>query len=76
MKITERGQVTIPKDLRDKYGITPAIDLCFIERENGLLLVKAGNVNPFECFRGIAKKTKGIPSTTDEYLKVIREVEK
>ena len=75
MKITERGQVTIPKDLRDKYGITPAVNLCFIEQENGLLLVKSGLVNPFEKFRGISKKTSHIPETTDEFLKVIREIE-
>ena len=30
MKIGERGQVTIPKDIREKYGLMPYIevDLC------------------------------------------------
>ena len=75
MRITERGQITIPKGLRDKYGITPTTEMEFLEREGGLLLVKARAVNTLERFRGLARKTPGIPDSTDEFIKAIREGE-
>jgi bifunctional DNA-binding transcriptional regulator/antitoxin component of YhaV-PrlF toxin-antitoxin module len=73
MRPTERGQVTIPKTLREKYGITKYTELQFLEREEGLLLVKAGSVNPLERFRGLAKTGKGIPTKTDDFIRFIRE---
>ncbi len=73
MRITERGQITIPKLLRDKYGITPATELEFLERDGGLLLVKARSISSLERFRGLARKTPGIPDDTDDFLGAIRE---
>ena len=73
MRPTERGQITIPKALRDKYGITQATEVQFLERDEGLLLVKARTINPLERFRGLAKPRKGIPETTDDFIKAIRE---
>jgi AbrB family looped-hinge helix DNA binding protein len=75
LRITERGQITIPKNLRDKYGITPATDLEFMESDKGLLLVKARAVNPLERFRGLARLTPGIPKRTDKFINAIREGE-
>ena len=75
MRITERGQVTIPTSLREKYGITPATELEFLEKEGGLLLVKSRTFSPLERFRGVAKATTGIPSGTDDFIKAIREGE-
>ena len=73
MRITERGQVTIPKNLRNKYGISTATELDFLEKKDGIMLVKARTISPLERFRGIAKKNRDIPNTTDEFLKAIRE---
>lgn len=39
MKITVKGQVTIPKKYREKYGLTPHTDVDFVE-ENGKLMVQ------------------------------------
>ncbi len=75
MRITERGQITIPKHLRDKYGITPATELEFLESGKGLLLVKARAVSPLERFRGLARLAPGIPDSTDEFIRAIREGE-
>ncbi len=36
MRITERGQVTIPKYLREKYGIHRSTELAFLEKEEWL----------------------------------------
>ncbi|RKX68748.1 MAG: AbrB/MazE/SpoVT family DNA-binding domain-containing protein [Spirochaetes bacterium] len=40
MKLMERGQLTIPKKYRDRYGIRPGTELEMIEKEEGLLIVK------------------------------------
>ena len=75
MCITERGQVTIPKHLHDKYGITPATELEFPESEKGLLLVKARAFSPLERFRALARLKPGIPDSTDEFVRALREGE-
>jgi AbrB family looped-hinge helix DNA binding protein len=38
MRVTSKGQVTIPKAVRDKLGITPGTDVGFSE-EGALILV-------------------------------------
>lgn len=39
MRIGERGQVVIPKELRDRFGLLPNTDVEFLE-EKGRLLVR------------------------------------
>lgn len=72
MKVTEKGQVTVPKRLRKKYGITATTEIEFVEREGAILLVKKEAAHSLARFRGIANK-KGIPRRTDEFLRQIRE---
>ena len=38
MRVTERGQITIPKALRAKYGITPQTEI-IVSDENGVITV-------------------------------------
>ena len=40
MRIGERGQVTIPKKLREKYGLQPHDEVTFVERRGDLILQK------------------------------------
>jgi AbrB family looped-hinge helix DNA binding protein len=40
MKITEKGQVTIPQDVREKLGLLPYTEVEFIIRKEGVLLRK------------------------------------
>jgi len=40
MEIGERGQVTIPKPLREKYGLLPNIEVEFIPEKDGIKLQK------------------------------------
>jgi AbrB family looped-hinge helix DNA binding protein len=35
MRVTEKGQVTIPKAIRDKLGIVPGSEVDFVEGETG-----------------------------------------
>ena len=40
MRVTEKGQVTIPKPIRDKLGIGPGSELEFVEKDNVVELVR------------------------------------
>ena len=41
MKVTTKGQVTIPAKLRDEYGFLPHSDLVWKRSKKGLILTKA-----------------------------------
>ncbi len=34
-KITSKGQVTIPKEIRDRFGLLPGTEVEFVERNGG-----------------------------------------
>ena len=40
MRITSKGQVTIPKKWREKFGFWPGSEVDFIAEEDGLKIVK------------------------------------
>jgi AbrB family looped-hinge helix DNA binding protein len=42
-KVTSRGQITIPQDLRDKHNIKPGDTVYFLE-DNGNLTLKIGPI--------------------------------
>lgn len=39
MRVTSKGQVTIPKDVRDALGISPGTDVGFQEEDGKIVLV-------------------------------------
>jgi AbrB family looped-hinge helix DNA binding protein len=38
MRVTEKGQVTIPKEIRDRLGIGPGSEVDFVERDAVVIL--------------------------------------
>ena len=44
VKITSKGQVTIPMALREKYGLLPETEVEFVDDGQGVRLVRAGTV--------------------------------
>ena len=58
MKIGERGQVTIPKEMREKYGLLPHIEVDFEEAQSGVLTKKkVRHTSPVDKVFGILKKS-------------------
>jgi len=45
MKITSKGQVTIPLTMRRKHGLLPRREVEFVDQPNGVLVVKAGKLS-------------------------------
>lgn len=41
MKITSKGQVTIPQELRERHGFLPYTEVDFVAAKDGLKLVKS-----------------------------------
>ena len=66
-KVTSKGQVVIPKKLREKYGIRSATSIRWIEKDKGILMVPESE-DPIVTARGMLKGS-GILKT---YLKAKR----
>jgi AbrB family looped-hinge helix DNA binding protein len=72
MRVTIKGQVTVPKGLRQRFGIGPATEVEFHEERGKLVLVKrTSKGSPVARVRG---RVKRIPAgrDVDEYLRQVR----
>jgi AbrB family looped-hinge helix DNA binding protein len=52
MRVTTKGQVTIPQHIRKKLGITPATEVDFVEDKGRIILESALN-------KGVSQLQKG-----------------
>jgi antitoxin PrlF len=66
--IAERGQVTIPKDLRIQLGLKPGTVLDFEIDHGKLIAFKSEPVDPVQAVMGCL----GIGKHTDDAMKQIR----
>ena len=53
-RVTSKGQVVIPKKLREKYGIRTATAIRWIEKDQGILMVPESE-DPIVAARGMLK---------------------
>ena len=72
MRVTTKGQVTIPQHIREKLGITPATEVDFVEEEGRIFLIKRKEgraaTQKFAKLRGSAT----VKMTTDEIMALTR----
>ncbi len=66
--VSEKGQVTIPKRLRDRLGIRPGQLLDFDEEGGNLVARKAAVQDPVDAVFGIVD----LGGTTDAFIAAIR----
>jgi AbrB family looped-hinge helix DNA binding protein len=74
MRIGQHGQVTIPKDLRERFGLKPETEVEFQMVNNSILLrKKPGNLN-LARWKGRCRKTfKELGYTrVDEFIEDVR----
>ena len=72
MKISERGQVTVPKKQRDRFGFKPNTDVEFVEIDHQLVLRKKHRRRlPIESVRGILRGRNNGKST-DQIIEELR----
>ena len=67
--LTTKGQLLIPKRIRNKYGIKSGVKVAFLESPHGVI-IKPMDTAYFESFAGLYKDS--LPST-DEYMKMKKE---
>lgn len=72
MRVTSKGQVTIPRHIREKMGITPHSEVDFVEENGRVILVKREQstsvLQTFRRVRGIAT----VKMSTDEIMALTR----
>ena len=69
MRISERGQITIPKRFRDRFGMNKDVEVEITPTEVGLLIQKrTAAKHPVERVSGILDGTVDI----DQYIEEIR----
>lgn len=72
MKVTTKGQVTIPQEIRDRFGFLPHTDVDFEVRDGDVFLLKAG---AGRRGRTVVEHLRGrgdVGMTADEILELTR----
>ena len=69
-KITTKGQVTIPKGVRERMGLRPGDELEFTEEDGVFHLRKRVDPEVFKKYRGYLKELAGQDS--DELVREMR----
>ena len=75
MKIGARGQVTIPKPLRERFGLTAATEVEFLEKNGELVLQKKVFNDSNEIKADIMYCVgilQGRPANIDQFIEEIR----
>jgi AbrB family looped-hinge helix DNA binding protein len=70
-KVTSKGQITIPKDIRDTLGVKVGDEVEFVENERGVITMrKKLPPRDFHKWKGFLKDLEG--RTTDEIMEELR----
>ena len=71
MRIGERGQVTIPKALRDKFGLEPRDEVTFVQ-SRGELILRKKRVTVDSGIRKWVGRLGRMPESVDEFIDDVR----
>jgi antitoxin PrlF len=58
-RVTTKGQITIPKDVRERLGLRPGDEIEFVEDQSGFRVQKLLMDSPFKKYRGYLKDLAG-----------------
>ncbi|MGD0116402.1 MAG: AbrB/MazE/SpoVT family DNA-binding domain-containing protein [Dehalococcoidia bacterium] len=58
-KITSKGQVTIPKDVRERLGLRSGDEIEFVDDGKGFRVQKHVEASPFRKYRGHLRHLAG-----------------
>jgi bifunctional DNA-binding transcriptional regulator/antitoxin component of YhaV-PrlF toxin-antitoxin module len=73
MKVTGKGQVTIPPKLRKRHGLLPRREVEFVDQPNGVLVVKAARLSPGRRVLATLLRGGKIKGRTEDWLRLTRE---
>ncbi len=75
MRITSKGQVTIPQEVRERFGLLPDTEVDFVVKRNAVHLVKSPS-RARSRGEAIVRRLKGtatVRMSTDEILALTRK---
>ncbi len=73
MRLTTKGQVTIPLNIRKKLGLTSQSEVEFVEERGRVIVKKAEKGQPVSRFRSLRGRAN-VRMTTEEILRLTRDV--
>ena len=73
MKVTSKGQVTIPPELRKRHGLLPRRDVEFVDQPNGVLVVKASKLTRGKRVLATLLRGGKLKGDTESWLRLTRE---
>lgn len=76
MRVTSKGQVTIPQAIREQAGLLPNTEVEFLVEEGGVRVVKAGKARRLtrggSAVKRLLELGGRVPMATDEILALTR----
>lgn len=73
MRLTSKGQVTIPKQLRDELGLLPGTDVEFAARDGDLIIRRSDGKTPGQALVDHLRSFQGhMTMTTEELMALTR----
>ncbi|HEY0790177.1 MAG TPA: AbrB/MazE/SpoVT family DNA-binding domain-containing protein [Chthoniobacterales bacterium] len=75
MKITSKGQITIPQELRERFGLLPHTEVEFVPAADGQELLLRKSARPSRRGAALVERLRGQGAgkrSTDELLKLTR----
>jgi len=76
MRITSKGQVTIPQEIREKFGLLPDTEVEFVAKGNVVQIVKAKGTARRGRGEAVVSRLRGrasVTMSTDEILALTRK---
>jgi len=76
VRITSKGQVTIPIQVRERYGLHPGDEIEFVDDEGGPRVIKrrgAASRGERAARRLEGSATRDLGMTTDELMALLRD---
>ncbi len=69
-RVTSKGQITLPKKIRERLGVQPGEDVGFEEKDNLLVISKVVTKSPVDKWEGTLKHLRG--QRSDDLLREAR----
>lgn len=71
-KVTSKGQITLPKAVRERLGLKQGSTVVFEEDENGIRVRRPSRREALEKWAGYLGRTNPLDMTVDEYIAAAR----
>jgi bifunctional DNA-binding transcriptional regulator/antitoxin component of YhaV-PrlF toxin-antitoxin module len=75
MKMTAKGQITIPPAMRRKHGLLPRHEVKLVDQPDGVLIVKAGKLSRGKRVLAALLRGGRVKGDTESWLRLTRGTE-